>query len=45
VPVAVNTGDTMNALAIRLFRKTGEMRIFDEVDHLVVETLEGRPGC
>jgi geranylgeranyl pyrophosphate synthase/uncharacterized protein with NAD-binding domain and iron-sulfur cluster len=49
VPVAVNTGDTMNALAMRLFRKTGErlgpvaaMRIFDEVDHLVVETLEGQ---
>ena len=49
VPVAVNTGDTMNALAMRLFRKIGErlgpvaaMRIFDEVDHLVVETLEGQ---
>jgi geranylgeranyl pyrophosphate synthase/uncharacterized protein with NAD-binding domain and iron-sulfur cluster len=49
VPVAVNTGDTMNALAMRLFRKTGErlgpvaaMRIFDEVDHLVIETLEGQ---
>ena len=34
---------------MRLFRKTGErlgpaaaMRIFDEVDHLVVETLEGQ---
>ncbi len=39
----------MNALAMRLFRKTGErlgpvaaMRIFDEVDHLVAETLEGQ---
>ena len=49
VPIAVNTGDAMNALAMRLFRKTGErlgpaaaMRIFDEVDHLVVETLEGQ---
>jgi geranylgeranyl pyrophosphate synthase/uncharacterized protein with NAD-binding domain and iron-sulfur cluster len=49
VPIAVNTGDSMNALAMRLFRKTGErlgplaaMRIFDEVDHLVVETLEGQ---
>ena len=49
VPIAVNTGNSMNALAMRLFRKTGErlgpaaaMRIFDEVDHLVVETLEGQ---
>jgi geranylgeranyl pyrophosphate synthase len=39
----------MNAIAMRLFRKTGEtlgpataMRIFDEVDHLVIETLEGQ---
>jgi geranylgeranyl diphosphate synthase, type II len=49
IPIAVNTGDSMNALAMRLFRKTGDrlgpaaaMRIFDEVDHLVVETLEGQ---
>jgi geranylgeranyl pyrophosphate synthase len=49
VPIAVNTGDAMNALAMRLFRKAGErlgpataMRIFDEVDHMVVETLEGQ---
>ena len=49
IPIAVNTGDAMNALAMRLFRKTGErlgpvaaMRIFDEVDHMVVETLEGQ---
>jgi geranylgeranyl pyrophosphate synthase/uncharacterized protein with NAD-binding domain and iron-sulfur cluster len=49
VPIAVNTGDAMNALAMRLFRKTGErlgpaatLRIFDEVDHLLVETLEGQ---
>ena len=49
VPIAVNTGDAMNAIAMRLFRKTGEtlgpataMRIFDEVDHLVIETLEGQ---
>jgi geranylgeranyl pyrophosphate synthase len=39
----------MNALAMRLFRRTGErlgpaaaIRIFDEVDHMVVETLEGQ---
>ncbi|HME86168.1 MAG TPA: FAD-dependent oxidoreductase [Roseiarcus sp.] len=49
IPIAVNTGDAMNALAMRLFRKTGErlgpaatLRIFDEVDHLLVETLEGQ---
>ena len=39
----------MNALAMRLFRKAGDrlgpaaaLRIFDEVDHLLVETLEGQ---
>jgi geranylgeranyl pyrophosphate synthase len=49
VPIAVNTGDAMNALGMRLFRKCGErlgpataIRIFDEVDHLLVETLEGQ---
>jgi geranylgeranyl pyrophosphate synthase/uncharacterized protein with NAD-binding domain and iron-sulfur cluster len=49
VPVAVNTGDAMNALAMRLFRRVGDqlgpaaaLRIFDEVDHLLVETLEGQ---
>src|SRR5947207_12871598 len=49
IPIAVNTGDSMNALAMRLFRETCErlgpataMRIFDEVDHMVDETLEGQ---
>ena len=49
LPIAVNTGDAMNALAMRFFRKGGErlgpaaaLRIFDEVDHLLVETLEGQ---
>jgi geranylgeranyl pyrophosphate synthase/uncharacterized protein with NAD-binding domain and iron-sulfur cluster len=49
IPIALNAGDSMNALAMRLFRKSGErlgpaggMRIFAEVDHLVVETLEGQ---
>jgi geranylgeranyl pyrophosphate synthase len=49
IPIALNAGDSMNALAMRLFRKAGErlgpaagMRIFEEVDHLVVETLEGQ---
>jgi geranylgeranyl diphosphate synthase type II len=49
IPIAVNTGDSMNALAMRLFRKTGErlgpvaaLRVFDEVDHMIFETLEGQ---
>ncbi len=49
VPIAVNTGDSMNALAMRLFRKSGErlgpaaaLRILDEVDHCSSETLEGQ---
>ena len=49
VPIAVNAGDTMTALAMRLFRRSGErvgpagaMRILNEVDHLIVETLEGQ---
>jgi geranylgeranyl pyrophosphate synthase len=49
IPIALNAGDSMNALAMRFFRKSGErlgpaagMRIFEEVDHLVVETLEGQ---
>ena len=49
IPIALNAGDSMNALAMRLFRQTSErlgpaaaMRIFQEVDHMVVETLEGQ---
>jgi geranylgeranyl diphosphate synthase, type II len=49
VPIAVNTGDAMNALAMRFFRKTVErvgpaaaIRILDELDHMLVETLEGQ---
>lgn len=49
VPIAVNTGDAMNALAMRFFRRSGErlgpevaLRILDEVDHMIVETLEGQ---
>ena len=48
-PIAINAGDAMNALAMRLFRKAGArlgpacaLRILDEVDHLIVETLEGQ---
>jgi geranylgeranyl pyrophosphate synthase/uncharacterized protein with NAD-binding domain and iron-sulfur cluster len=49
VPLAVNTGDAMNALAMRLLRSGGErlgpaaaLRVMDEVDHMLVETLEGQ---
>ncbi len=49
VPIAVNTGDAMNALAMRFFRSSGErlgpaaaLRILDEVDHMLVESLEGQ---
>jgi len=49
IPIAVNAGDAMNALAMRLFRKGGErlspavaLRILDEVDHMLVESLEGQ---
>jgi geranylgeranyl pyrophosphate synthase/uncharacterized protein with NAD-binding domain and iron-sulfur cluster len=49
VPIAVNAGDAMNALSMRLFRKAGErlgpagaLRMLEEVDHLLVETLEGQ---
>src|ERR1700721_2116076 len=49
VPIAVNTGDAMNALAMRLFRRNVDwlgpavsLRIFDEVDHMLAECLEGQ---
>jgi geranylgeranyl pyrophosphate synthase len=49
VPIAVNTGDAMNALAMRFFRNSVEqlgpataLRILDEVDHMLVESLEGQ---
>ena len=49
VPIAVNTGDAMNALAMRHFRRNVEvlgpavaLRILDEVDHMLVECLEGQ---
>lgn len=47
--LAVNAGDAMNALAMRLLRQSAERlgpaaasRLFDEVDHMLVETLEGQ---
>jgi geranylgeranyl pyrophosphate synthase len=49
IPLAVNAGDAMNALSMRLFRRNLDqlcpdvaLRIIDEVDHLLVETLEGQ---
>jgi geranylgeranyl pyrophosphate synthase len=49
VPLAVNAGDAMNALSIRLFRRNlaylrpeVALRIAEEVDHLLVESLEGQ---
>jgi geranylgeranyl pyrophosphate synthase/uncharacterized protein with NAD-binding domain and iron-sulfur cluster len=49
IPIAVNTGDAMNALAMRLFRRNVEsvgpavaLRILDEVDHMLIECLEGQ---
>jgi geranylgeranyl pyrophosphate synthase/uncharacterized protein with NAD-binding domain and iron-sulfur cluster len=49
VPLAVNAGDAMNALAMDLFRRTAERsspqllpRLLDEVDHMLLESLEGQ---
>ena len=49
IPLAVNAGDAMTALSMRLFRQNLAelgpdiaMRIIDEVDHLLVESLEGQ---
>ncbi|HJP68789.1 MAG TPA: polyprenyl synthetase family protein, partial [Sphingomicrobium sp.] len=49
IPLAVNTGDAMNALSMRLFRRNlvylkpdVALQIVDEVDHLLVESLEGQ---
>jgi geranylgeranyl diphosphate synthase type II len=49
VPLAVNTGDAMNALSIRLLRRNlpllgapTAIRIYGEIDTLLVESLEGQ---
>jgi geranylgeranyl diphosphate synthase type II len=49
VPLAVNTGDAMNALSIRLLRRNLPLlgapvaiRIYEEIDTLLVESLEGQ---
>jgi geranylgeranyl diphosphate synthase type II len=49
VPLAVNTGHAMNALSIRLLRRNlpllgapTAIRIYEEIDTLLVESLEGQ---
>ena len=49
VPLAVNTGDAMNALSIRLLRRNlpllgapTAIRIYEEIDALLMESLEGQ---
>lgn len=49
VPIAVNTGDAMQALSMRLLRKNLSslgpqvtLRVFDEFDHMLMESLEGQ---
>lgn len=49
LPLAVNAGDAMNALAMGLFRRSSEQssplllpRLLDEVDHMLLESLEGQ---
>lgn len=49
VPLAVNTGDAMNALSIRLLRRNlpllgapTALRIYEEIDTLLLESLEGQ---
>jgi geranylgeranyl diphosphate synthase type II len=49
VPIAVNAGDAMNAMSLRLLKKNLSLhgpevawRIFDEFDHMMIETIEGQ---
>lgn len=49
VPIAINTGDAMQALALRLLRQNVEdlgpetaARVLDEFDHLLLESIEGQ---
>jgi geranylgeranyl diphosphate synthase, type II len=49
VALAVNTGDAMNAMSVRMLRRNLPLlgpelawRIFDEFDHLMIETIEGQ---
>ena len=49
VPLAVNAGDMLNALSVRMLRENlsvlgGQLtwRVFDEFDHMMQESLEGQ---
>ncbi|HEX3770562.1 MAG TPA: polyprenyl synthetase family protein [Polyangiaceae bacterium] len=49
VPIAVNAGDAMNALSLRILRRNLALhgpettwRVFDEFDHMMMETMEGQ---
>ena len=49
VPLAVNVGDAMNAMSVRLLKQNRSLlgpelsaRIFDEFDHMSIETIEGQ---
>ena len=49
IPIAINVGDAMNAMSVRLLRQNASRlgpelsaRIFDEFDHLSIETIEGQ---
>jgi geranylgeranyl pyrophosphate synthase len=49
IPLAVNAGDAMNAMSVRLLRQNLShlgpelsARIFDEFDHMSIETIEGQ---
>jgi geranylgeranyl diphosphate synthase type II len=49
VPLAVNTGDAMNAMSLRVLKRNLPLlgpeltwRIFDEFDHMMIETIEGQ---
>ena len=49
VPLAVNAGDALNAMSVRMLRENLRvlgpdlsLRIFDEFDHMTIETIEGQ---
>ena len=49
IPLALNVGDAMNAMSVRLLRQNLSLlgpelatRVFDEFDHMSIETIEGQ---
>jgi geranylgeranyl diphosphate synthase type II len=49
VPIAVNVGDAMNAMSVRMLRQNVPLlgpelsaRVVDEFDHMTMETIEGQ---